>query len=1155
MPRDVDAAEAGQGEDSRLRVMWLGDEASHRPPDRARQLVPAMLDRDIEIHYTQNMDALTYPTMDAYDALIIYANIEQISAEQEAALLRYVDNGGGLVAIHSASFCFHNSDDYIELVGAQFQSHGAGVFRTRVVEDMPRDFVGYEGFESWDESYVHHRHNEDRTVIEYREDEPYTWLRTHGDGRVFYTAWGHDQRTFAQPEFHDLIERGIRWSVKQDVPKVLAQRELHQPFEYVEQDVPFYAPGGDRSGDSEWQQMQLPLSPEDSQRRYILPAGFELQLFAAEPDIRKPIAMAWDERGRLWIAETQDYPNEIRPQGEGRDRISILEDTTGDGKADSFQVFAEGLNIPTSLTFANGGVIVQQAPHTLFLKDTTGDGKADVRQRLITGWHQNDTHAGPSNMQYGLDNWIWGTTGYAGFAGEVNGERQTFGMGVHRFKPDGSALEFLRRTNNNTWGLGFSEEGSVFPSTANNNPSDHMPIARRYYDRVHDLEASTLNGIADRARFLNMTRNIRQVDVHGGYTSAAGHALYTARTWPKHYWNRVAFVTDPTGNLVGEFLIDGDGADYRSHNPSNLLASDDEWASPIMAEVGPDGHVWVLDWYAFIVQHNPTPAGHETGDGNAYVSDLRDRRHGRIYRIVYTGGDDQQPLSLHNAEPQRLVETLRHHNLLWRRHAQRLLVERGDRDVAEQLITLVEDQSVDAIGLNVGAIHALWTLHGLGAIELGNEASGAAVAALRHPSAGVRRNAVQVLPTDATMAQAILEAGLIEDDDVQVRLAALLALADQPHADAVGRAVYQRIAANRSEGDRIMDDALTFAAVQHIGGFLAAAHADPSFHTAHEEDEAEDVLPNQLANLSFTDLENGSPAGWSIRNYQGVAAHRVDEGREQGHAVRISSESGSDTSWYTNVEVQPGTRYRLSGWIRTENIATQGNAHGALFNVHELQGAEGARTTGLEGDNDWTRVETSFNSGNRTSLTINALFGGWGSATGTAWFDDVQLVALESAPDDRAQRIVGRVETHARAQAGGGATDHEVVIDGDTRVIELGVLANLIRFDQETITVDAGQDVRLTFTNNDHMQHNLLILKPDSLERVGQLADQMIGSAEAIEQHYVPKTDDVLFATPMVNPHEAYTLTFTAPQEPGRYPFVCTFPGHWRIMNGILIVE
>ena len=139
-----------------------------------------------------------------------------------------------------------------------------------------------------------------------------------------------------------------------------------------------------------------------------VPPDFELQLFAAEPDIVKPIAMAWDERGRLWIAETVDYPNEVREGEPGRDRIKILEDTDRDGRADKFTVFAEGLNIPTSLTFANGGVIVAQAPHFLFLKDTDGDDKADERQVILSGWGTRDTHAGPSNLRYGFDNHIWG---------------------------------------------------------------------------------------------------------------------------------------------------------------------------------------------------------------------------------------------------------------------------------------------------------------------------------------------------------------------------------------------------------------------------------------------------------------------------------------------------------------------------------------------------------------------------------------------------------------------------------------------------------------------------------------------------------------------------------------------------------------------------
>ena len=140
--------------------------------------------------------------------------------------------------------------------------------------------------------------------------------------------------------------------------------------------------------------------------------------------------MTWDHLGRLYVAETVDYPNEMQPKGKGRDRISIVEDTDGDGKADKVSLFADNLSIPTSLCYVNGGLVVAQAPDMLFLKDTDGDGKADERKVLFTGFRTYDTHAGPSNLRYGLDNWIYAIIGYSGFSGEVGGERHNFRQGL-----------------------------------------------------------------------------------------------------------------------------------------------------------------------------------------------------------------------------------------------------------------------------------------------------------------------------------------------------------------------------------------------------------------------------------------------------------------------------------------------------------------------------------------------------------------------------------------------------------------------------------------------------------------------------------------------------------------------------------------------------
>lgn len=623
------------------------------------------------------------------------------------------------------------------------------------------------------------------------------------------------------------------------VPAMTPPRKDVKPFAYVDvgKKIPNYK--GKKFGKGEHLSlMQQPVPAAESQKHLVVPKGFRAELFAADPQIRRPICMNWDERGRLWIAESIDYPNEL---GKRRDRLVICADTDGDGKADKFTVFADGLSIPTSFTFCRGGVVVFDGRQTVFLKDTDGDDRADVREVLFGTWAQGDTHGGPSNMQYGLDNWIWAMQGYNDSHLTVGGEAHRFRQGFLRFKPPApslkgdekgeglavSKLEFLRSTNNNTWGLGLSEEGLVFGSTANGNPSVYLPIPNRYYEAVRGWTPSlVLNSMADSYRFRPVTDKVRQVDWHGGYTAAAGHALYTARTYPKEYWNRTAFVAEPTGHLVGVFVLKRDGSDFHSANPFNLVASDDEWTAPTMAEVGPDGNVWVIDWYNYIVQHNPTPLGFKTGRGAAYETELRDKKHGRIYRIVYGNGAAKKPFTLAGATPDQLVATLRNDNLFWRRHAQRLLVERGKQDVVPALVKLASDPGVDAIGLNVGAIHALWTLHGLKALDGANrEALAAAVAALRHPSAGVRRNAVQVLPLTEASVTAILDAGLLDDPDPQVRLAALLALADRPPAARAGRAIVAALNETSNTGDRWLPDAATCAAARNSEHFLKALGA------------------------------------------------------------------------------------------------------------------------------------------------------------------------------------------------------------------------------------------------------------------------------------------------------------------------------------------
>jgi len=846
-----------------LRLLFLGDKGHHEPAKRFEILAPVMARRGIALEYTEEVNRLAPDSLNKFDGLVLYANIDAIKPEHADSLLQFVDSGKGFIPLHCATYCFRNSPKVVALMGAQFQKHGTGVMTTEPSDAAHPILKGYRSFTSWDETYVHQLHNTDnRTVLEYRrggmqsegnDREPWTWTRTHGKGRVFYTAWGHDHRTWGQAGFQNLVERGIRWACGDDpalagvyratfpTPATTPPRNDVKPFEYIDvgAEIPNYVPS------EKWgvqkkplNMMQKPLPAEESLKHLRTPVGFRVELFVAEPDLGgKPICMAWDERGRLWVAETYDYPNELQSPGEGRDRIRICEDTDGDGRADKFTVFAEKLSIPTSITFHRGGAIVQNGVETLYLKDTDGDDKADERRVLFSNWSLGDTHGGVSNFQYGLDNWIWAMQGYNNSRPKTTSTdeaTQAFRMGFFRFRPDGSELEFIRSTNNNTWGLGISEEGLIFGSTANRNPSNFMPIPNRYYESVRGWAPSlTLAPIADTHLFKPVTENIRQVDHHGGYTAAAGHALYTARSYPQEYWNRTAFVCGPTGKLVGTFVLSEKGSGFTSTSPFNLVASDDEWTAPIMAEVGPDGCVWVVDWYNYIVQHNPTPEGFKTGKGRAYESKLRDKKHGRIYRVVYGDGKASKHSipNLAKATPKELVEALKHPAMIVRKHAQRLLVERGELDVVPALTLLAKDQSIDEVGLNVGVIHALWTLHGLGVIGSDDLAvSGAVASALRHPSAGVRRNAVQVLPN--LKGSIILLAGankMLKDSSPHVRVAALLAIADLQPNHLSADQVLEAINDPGNADDSWIADALTCAAAHNSQYFLlAAAKSKPS---------------------------------------------------------------------------------------------------------------------------------------------------------------------------------------------------------------------------------------------------------------------------------------------------------------------------------------
>ena len=1141
----------------KIEVLFLGHHSLHHNSEKYLPvLAGALANKGINFTYSTNLTDLNPDNLAKFDALMIYANHDSISLDQEQALLDFVAGGKGFLPIHCASYCFRNSDKYVELVGAQFKSHGTGTFRAEIINAEHPVTSGYQPFESWDETYVSHRHNPDRTVLMERADsasrEPWTWVRNYGKGRVFYTASGHDLRTWDHPGFQELLLRAIIWAVGDEVRTSWQELEFPE-HQYVESDqIANYEKR------PEPLMLQMPFNETDSEKFIQVPPEFNLEIFASEPDVVNPMFLNWDESGRLWVVESVDYPNEVKPDGIGNDRIKICEDTNGDGKADKFTLFADSLNIPTSFVFSKGGIIVSAAPNFLYLKDTDGDDRADLRENLITGWGTFDTHAGPSNLKYGFDNYIWGTVGYSSFEGTIAGKNFKFGQGIYRFSPEVTDFEYVTSTSNNTWGLGFSETFDIFASTANNAHSWYLGIPDGYFQGIQGIPKTGSKKIAGYYAFHPITENIRQVDVFGGFTAAAGHNLYTARAFPREYWNQMALICEPTGNLLAMGTLVKDGAGFVLQDRWNLLASSDEWVSPVHAEVGPDGAVWVADWYNFIIQHNPTPTvkrgGYqaETGAGNAHVNPLRDHSYGRIYRIVSRENQPENIPKISQDRPDDCMEALTHTNLFWRLTAQRLLVERGQLDVVPDLIELTGIESVDEIGLNAAAVHALWTLHGLGVMDGTNqEALEAAVAALRHPAAGVRKAAIQVLPKDEQTIGPVLASNIINDPEPHTQLAALLGVSEFPGNAEMGTTLYELSKSDGILQDLWLSQALFIAAGRHFNGFRQAFQSD------------------QNAESYEIPLENkgtGPPSVWNewedpqsvTRHWPALAAGQAwEEGELPDFDGRVIAYREFQLS---NV---PTTAFLHLGRIGQSD---RGFINGTM--LHETRNdPEKLRIYELP-------VSILRSGMNYVVVTISDEEGpgGFLGPPGEMYLEaDEEMISLSGDwkyfIEERKSRGINYSSFNPGEQLGAWfmaynaegvdrqAAQPDIDHDPDAIRIQISAVRNEMTFDKSELKVPAGASIELEFENVDLMQHNLLITTPGSLQTVGTAADELAQRPDGQDRQYVPDMPQVLYATPLINPGETYVLRFTAPEEPGNYIFVCTFPGHWQTMNGVLKVE
>jgi putative membrane-bound dehydrogenase-like protein len=675
---------AAQGQQP-LRIYVRSGPKSHAPgahdyPRFLKEWVPLLNERGAKA-----TGGDTFPTKEQLaetDVVILHKQeAGNIDEPDRKNLNEFLARGGGLVVIH-AGLVSRDPDWFKTVVGGSWRNGTAkwleGPMQLYFVNHDSPIVKGASNWEMDDEIYYDLSMMPDANVIasaytpkaagarnasfQRRAEEmsgggktvsifdiaPQMWTyeKTADGGSTPYRAFvsipGHWYENFNRPNYKAILMRGIAWAGKRsNLDELVKKEELGDALRYPE--------GG-------------PTAPAKAAAKLEVHPEFDLSLVAAEPLIAKAMNIDWDEKGRLWVSETPEYPNGLRVPNtdvwkdsgslkpkqarEPEDTISILSDSNGDGVMDKKHVFADKLELVTGFVLYKKGVIASTSPDIWFLEDTNGDEVADRRTKLYTGLGTFDTHAVINNLRWGLDGWIYATHGYSvGNVTSPDGSK-TFGRdgsGVVRFKPDGSAFEQYSSRGGNTWGLDITWDGQVFwtqPTSGTVFFHTVLPESVLAKGRVPGTTSwkGMITGQKTYPRMSRPEAAYVQIDQVGQFTAAAGCAIYEGGAWPEK-WRYSYFTAEPTLNIVHHEFVKKDGVSYSvakepGREETEFIRSGDMWFRPIETRVGPDGALYIVDFYNQAVIHNDT-RGPLHGPANAAVRPDRDHYFGRIWRVQH----------------------------------------------------------------------------------------------------------------------------------------------------------------------------------------------------------------------------------------------------------------------------------------------------------------------------------------------------------------------------------------------------------------------------------------------------------------------------------------------------------------------------------------
>ncbi|CAN5636034.1 hypothetical protein BH23PLA1_BH23PLA1_27750 [soil metagenome] len=549
------------------------------------------------------------------------------------------------------------------------------------------------------------------------------------------------------------------------------------------------------------------LAPEEAASVMTVPEGFSVTLAAGEPDIVRPIAMTLDDRGRVWVAENHAYPFKV-PDEEARDRILIFEDENGDGRFDSRKVFYEGLNMVTGLEIGFGGVWVGAAPELLFIPDEDGDDEPDGEPVvLLDGWGLQDTHETLNSFMWGPDGWLYGTHGVfthsrVGKPGTPDKDREPINAGIWRYHPQKHEFEVFAQGTSNPWGLDFNEHGQMIIEACVIPHFFHIAQGGRYQRQAgQHFNPHTYADIqhhGDHVHWVgdNPHRGNDRSDSAGGGHAHSGLMVYLGGAWPQEYQGSI-FMNNIHGARLNRDIAEPAGSGFIGRHAPDFLLANDRGSQIMDFRYGPDGNVWMIDWYDLQQCHVPNASVH-------------DKTKGRIFKVTY-GEPEPAQVDLRQATDEELMDQLLSVNNWYIRHALRVLQERGLDEAARtklahrafEYVTVFgaggADGSVKIRAVESERLPTLWALHLTGGLSEEHIAKGLADEGQYMRAWTIQLAMEDKNPSEATLARFI---ELAENDPSPVvRLYLASALQRMPVESEIRWAILENLVMHAEDAD------------------------------------------------------------------------------------------------------------------------------------------------------------------------------------------------------------------------------------------------------------------------------------------------------------------------------------------------------------------